>query len=399
MNRLEIQMRTLTPLWTGGAKGSSAQPRETGLLGSMRWWYEGILRGMGGRVCDATADETSHRCIYKREKGESFEQAFAKLCLACRLFGCTGWRRRFRLEVDGLAEQDLFFVTKEEAYPATSNWLWNIFGGEKTGGGRVREGRTTTYTIGSKALWGENAMLTIVPLGGDSEATLAKVSYLLDTVARWGALGAKPQHGFGQFQIVQGLDPLLVEEGRELVRDDARQTPGSRVPAEYFDVGSFFSHVYELPGEPYRGGTKLIGDPPAQFDYRQHFVPCAFDIRFRSRVKDFQTGEGENFGMRFWFRDWLGETEIHRQFGRTGERQADKDKSASRVFVSHLYRLEPNGPWQLKVWGHVPTNLKDANHTPVSVADVTAQVTKFLQAMFPGIKLMHTFDRKEVLGL
>jgi len=57
MMPLEIRFRTLTPFWTGGAGRNSDQPRETGLLGSLRWWYEGIVRGMGGHVCDTTADD------------------------------------------------------------------------------------------------------------------------------------------------------------------------------------------------------------------------------------------------------------------------------------------------------------------------------------------------------
>ncbi|RLC75505.1 MAG: type III-B CRISPR module RAMP protein Cmr1, partial [Chloroflexi bacterium] len=52
-----MHLKTLTPLWTGGADRNSDRPRETGLIGSMRWWYEGIVRGMGGRVCNATADK------------------------------------------------------------------------------------------------------------------------------------------------------------------------------------------------------------------------------------------------------------------------------------------------------------------------------------------------------
>ena len=39
MKSLEVRFRTLTPLWTGGAERNSDQPRETGLLGSLRWWY------------------------------------------------------------------------------------------------------------------------------------------------------------------------------------------------------------------------------------------------------------------------------------------------------------------------------------------------------------------------
>lgn len=44
---LIITLKTLTPLWTGGADGRSDRLHTTGIIGSLRWWYEGIVRGLG----------------------------------------------------------------------------------------------------------------------------------------------------------------------------------------------------------------------------------------------------------------------------------------------------------------------------------------------------------------
>lgn len=33
------------PLWTGGANGKAERIQITGLLGSLRWWYEALVRG------------------------------------------------------------------------------------------------------------------------------------------------------------------------------------------------------------------------------------------------------------------------------------------------------------------------------------------------------------------
>ena len=398
MKTLDIHIKTLTPLWTGGADRNSNQPRETGILGSMRWWYEGIVRGMGGYVCNATADDASQRCLFEQKEEQSLEAAIAGLCPACRLFGCTGWRRRFRLSVDGLEPQDLFFVASGGMYQAAGNWLWRMFGGNELGGDKEGRGAATTFTFGVKALWGEHAAVRVTPLGGDAEGTLARVAFLLDTAIRWGALGAKPQHGFGQIQIVDRLDPRLIREGRTLIAADAQSRPGTSRP-DFFNLGSFFSHLYRLAQpEPYRGTGRKIGAPPPGFDYRQHFIPCAFDIRYKSRSKDFRTGKGSDFGMRPWFRDKWGNTVAHRLFGRSDARR-DDERSAGRIHVSHLYRLEPGGPWHLKVWGHVPADLQDARRNPISVSDVAGEVTAFVRAMFPGSELVDEFDRKEVLGL
>ncbi|MGQ9833224.1 MAG: type III-B CRISPR module RAMP protein Cmr1, partial [Candidatus Villigracilaceae bacterium] len=39
---MEIQLKTLTPLWTGGIDGTTDRLHETGLIGSLRWWYEAL---------------------------------------------------------------------------------------------------------------------------------------------------------------------------------------------------------------------------------------------------------------------------------------------------------------------------------------------------------------------
>ena len=88
--RMEIRLRTLTPIWTGGVGRTSDRLHESGLIGSLRWWYEAVVRGLGGYACDPTGDD---RCTYDADKGLS------SICHACQLFGCTGWARKFRLRV------------------------------------------------------------------------------------------------------------------------------------------------------------------------------------------------------------------------------------------------------------------------------------------------------------
>ena len=83
---MKITFKTLTPLWTGGVDQTCDRLHETGLLGSLRWWYEAIVRGLGGYACDPTSED---RCPDKD----------GKHCVACELFGCTGWARKFRLRV------------------------------------------------------------------------------------------------------------------------------------------------------------------------------------------------------------------------------------------------------------------------------------------------------------
>lgn len=91
-----ITIKTLTPIWTGGVGGRCDRLHETGIIGSLRWWYEAIVRGLGGYACDPTDDR--RRCeLSGKEKTDAERRE--NLCPACYLFGCGGWRRKFKLEL------------------------------------------------------------------------------------------------------------------------------------------------------------------------------------------------------------------------------------------------------------------------------------------------------------
>ena len=77
------ELSAKTDLWTGDAKGEPNRLIATGLLGSIRWWFEVLVRGLDGHACDPTGKQCEGR----------------NHCVVCELFGCTGWARKFRFEV------------------------------------------------------------------------------------------------------------------------------------------------------------------------------------------------------------------------------------------------------------------------------------------------------------
>lgn len=77
------ELSSKTDLWTGDAKGEPNRLIATGLLGSIRWWFEVLVRGLDGHACDPTGKQCEGR----------------NHCVVCELFGCTGWARKFRFEV------------------------------------------------------------------------------------------------------------------------------------------------------------------------------------------------------------------------------------------------------------------------------------------------------------
>ncbi|MFQ6054919.1 MAG: type III-B CRISPR module RAMP protein Cmr1, partial [Methanosarcinales archaeon] len=148
-----VKIKTLTPIWTGDVDRECKKIKETGIIGSLRWWYEAIVRGYGGYACDPTNSDCN-------EKDH---------CDACELFGCTGWSRKFRIEVNEDTSIAPFLIVK----PKSSRKQW--FLGFLDQGGILG-----------------NLKFKIV---ADVE-TQNFLKFLLDFSSSWG-IGSRTQVGFG----------------------------------------------------------------------------------------------------------------------------------------------------------------------------------------------------------
>ena len=91
-NTLGITLATKTPLWTGDIDQKSGLLHPTGIIGSLRWWTELLLRGMGYYACDPTIS-SSRRC-----PEESNDE---KYYCACPMFGAACLGRSFSPQASG----------------------------------------------------------------------------------------------------------------------------------------------------------------------------------------------------------------------------------------------------------------------------------------------------------
>lgn len=391
MNEYNLIVRTLTPLWTGDVDRDSPTLRETGLVGSLRWWYEGLHRGLGNDICEPVEGQG---CQYDAEKGTQ------SVCPACQLFGCTGWARRFRLSASDAKPLPLFFVSNSRMVNLTGNWLIRVFDGRKDTRTDPQGRRQPTFSFDNLSLWSEGLTLSFIPLHADTARNdSALLAYVLHLLCTYGGLGAKTQNGFGQVKILRwegGWSPDTIEQGRQLIW---AMSGGAPLGGDTFNLSRFFSHTYELASiRPYDQESRLIGQLPSSLRYAEHFIPCAFDIRYKSSSKNPFTGQGKNFGMRPFFRDRFGSRATSRLLGESRPR-SDDDRAASRINVSHLYRDE--GRWKLKVWGHIPANLKDEKGQQIKVDAVERAVDEFIAGtggMFPGSRVVQRFDSRKELG-
>ena len=208
---LSVHLYTRTPLWTGGLDGTMDRIHETGLIGSLRWWYEAIVRGLGGYACDPS----EHTCSfdadkYRRSTASDKRQRLrdAGLCDACQVFGATGWRRRFRLEVHPLEGE---FDITEGMFPS----------------GRVHPDRRNPYRTGGWLLRGGYHGELELKFIGDKEVLWCEILPILLFMEKWGALGAKTSLGYGVFQILS-INRHRKEAGqcwREFLRENRDIAP------------------------------------------------------------------------------------------------------------------------------------------------------------------------------
>jgi CRISPR-associated protein Cmr1 len=172
---MEFTIKTLTPIWTGGVEtGQMDRLHETGIIGSLRWWYEAIVRGLGGWACDPSQGS----CIYDEKKPNN------GLCDVCQVFGATGWRRRFRLVVqdDQMREQPV-------THPIKAGRSYQDNRGNT---------RTPTWYFQNPPQAGQ---FSIQIQSLQPEFSVETIQGLIQFVTDWAALGARPQMGFGVVEI------------------------------------------------------------------------------------------------------------------------------------------------------------------------------------------------------
>ena len=191
--KLEVKIKTLTPLWTGGVDaGKVDRIHETGILGSLRWWYEVLVRGLGGDACDPSQGKCGFNADkYAKSSAKDERQRLrdAGLCDVCQVFGAIGWRRRFRLTIVDNTKADASVssrITANRSY--TDN--------------QGKERRPTWYfpnDNNAKPRFGD-LTFQIQSLAPDFSPEI--ITGLVQFIADWVAIGARARMGFGVIGIV-----------------------------------------------------------------------------------------------------------------------------------------------------------------------------------------------------
>lgn len=235
MQEFTVNLRALTPLWTGNADGKCDDLKESGIIGSLRWWYEALLRGLGSNVCDPT-DEDS-RCKLDQKKfhedinsGKSVLEALNKqnICPACQLFGCSGWARKFRLEIS--------FREKSFNYTIPEVWI-----GTREKRNKKRNKRYLKRKI-SGFMSDGSIVLTFIPLKDISKKEWVLLNSTLKVIKDYGAIGAHTSQGNGVIKIVENNLPYQNEKCKDIQFDKSKNSL-ARLNNFFFSPGTIIKNL------------------------------------------------------------------------------------------------------------------------------------------------------------
>jgi CRISPR-associated protein Cmr1 len=366
---MEIQLKTLTPIWTGGVKtGQMDRLHETGIIGSLRWWYEAIVRGVGGHACDPTSDSAcqfdakAYEEAKKQKDPDAVEKGLINVCPACRLFGCTGWKRLFTLQSQDVPTVPFHLRT---TLPINKNWFERSFS-------------KSDFDVAYGGL-----TLRLITRRQDLAFTHSQIALLLNIAADYGGIGAKQQHGFGQFSLQQlppELQNFTINESLAIL--SSRINPQSPINTP-FNLKNFVSLEYDIPSNKlsaFRNRDSHYGSSQKQSETA--YIPCAFDLRYKGK---------DSFGFRRWLKeqkrwnesdrkDQLGD--LDKLMGPRSEwgegirkKSIDNDlRTASRLFFGMPYK-QLNDIYRLRIFGFAPPEL-------IKPAQLIELVQEYTQVIF-----------------
>jgi CRISPR-associated protein Cmr1 len=336
---MEIKINTLTPLWTGGVDaGKCDRVHETGILGSLRWWMEVLVRGLGGQVSDPTSatlrglDPKKFDVKAYRQLQDEVERRLylrnAGLCDVSQIFGATGWKRRFRLEIQ---ENQICDASIQHQIKANRSYT------DKQG-----NQKTPTWYFQNPPKSGSFS-IQIQSLHPDFKPEV--IGGLIQFIADWSALGARPQMGFGVIEIEERMDIQPLYEW--LIK-----IPGSEPPRDFKNMPSL-QNIFLAQIQPKNANYSFSEQDTfnLKYDLRQLFRTEEDiernenkDGKPRPKKKDDQDKKSAQTDLRHFV---MGEAPDKREVGNDAEQHRGM---AAKIKISRPYENNK----LMRVWGWIP---------------------------------------------
>ncbi len=345
---MEIRIRTLTPLWTGGINGKVDRIHETGILGSLRWWFEVLVRGLGGKACDPTTAS----CLYDPDKPNN------GLCDVCQVFGATGWRRRFCIRI---FEENVSNAQIAPTVSLTDRQYTDRQGKTRTPTWYFRDPTQSNVAPNTP----KEGHFRIIVQSLDPSFQPEIIAGLIQFIADWAALGARAQMGFGMIELVNGrIDTRPLFEW-------LKQNTGTNV---YSDLPSlqniFLARIAPKDGRQFseedtfnlKYDLRQIFSGTQNKNLRHFIMGTVKGRRIAAKVKmsrPYEDSQGNNL-MRVW--GWIPEeADIY-------QNSWDRDSVLDAIY-QHL-----DSAYELKAW-------REMNSTRDTVTPKNSDAVAFLQSL------------------
>ena len=318
---MEVKFRTLTPVFTGDRKKESLALRDSGLIGSLRFWAGAIARGLGYKI----KTDRAHFEVKKRDDADHLDPV-------TRIFGCTGWRRVFRQTIT--APTDELPQSPRVDINAT-NHGWRL-------------------TPGCMYPWNDTVAIDYHfrrPLSPqyeqEAEGWLYLTWYLIHCLA---GMGAHQGWGYGQIRLAQ---PKL----SSIALDNVHEIHDSGYP----DLADFVFAEYEFGDKPTLkclNPSKPYFQQSPSYDSTQtpvQYLPVGLSLRYRLHHPGpvYTAPPLRNWGPQF--------------FG-----DSNGGVPAGRFHGSFIYRADKYGNpkldgkfYRFRVWAWLPKSQFDGSHAPL----------------------------------
>lgn len=328
---MQIKIKIFTPIWTGDVNRDCTKLRETSIIGSLRWWFETIVRGWGGYACDPHLN----KCEYNGNEKD--------ICAVCKLFGTTNWAKRFKFEINQSFNE--------------------IYGNNLVIGG---ESKNWYYPSGLVSCNGSaNKIEQILPCHIDEEKVKIKpiLKVLLKFISKWGMIGGKSAIGYGVVRFENEKGGLLVVSDDDvkmffnyLEQKKNHEKNGINVPK----LNEIFFAKFKVEERYVEKILDKIGNNTKQFPNK--ILKCNGIEKDITNPRDFLVRLKDCYGftpssalvrkeLRNRIRNkWLNNDKLrHFLMGELG--------NFSAVQISHIYWNGKN--WEFRIWGWIPKNLNE----------------------------------------
>ena len=392
---MKIRLRTLTPLWTGGVDGTMDRIHEAGIIGSMRWWYEAIVRGLGGWACNPRESGCSFDVEkYRQSKAADERRRLrdAGLCDVCQVFGATGRQRQFRV----LLGKGNPLFDNPDSIPLPSGRVHQARKGPRVGG---------WYLMG-KSIMGTDISLQIIPIKTQDVSNHLRL--VLSLIDRHAAIGAKVSQGYGVVKLSEQGEAIRTQWPNTLLQS---QTPprDQALP----DIRDFFFAKlrFQAPQSNMSWWQRVegirqalegqvidsAGNPVSVFFRNNAQRNEQLRQQAKARLADLvQAGllplaPAVRNWLRYRWNNGLSKCQKYFLFGearpvcphccqpgfrpdkedqhrnwcpncqKTFARGKEYPRAASKINISYAYRLDGDD-WEFRIWGWIPCNLPESIH-------------------------------------